>query len=194
MWGEERKSYNFDNGGFSSGTGHFTQVVWKDTKKVGCGQWSECSGLGVYVVCNYDPPGNYNNDYAKNVGKLIDGADINSVWKPGQGPDKEPPKEPEQPPKEPEQPPKEPEQPPKEPEEPEDGCENEEGDPEWNQDSNQEGNQDGNQDGNQEGNQEWDWNHNHWQDQDWDHNDWNNKDWNHNDWSHKDWSKYWNKE
>ncbi|KAH0596636.1 hypothetical protein MHUMG1_05754 [Metarhizium humberi] len=206
MWGEERKQYNFDQGGFSSGTGHFTQVVWKGTTTVGCGQtW--CDGTtgnikGLFVVCNYNPPGNYNNDYKNNVLKQTKGSP-SDVYQAGKQPDKEPPKEPEQPPKEPEQPPKEPEQPPKEPEqppkepeqppkepeEPEDDCENEEGDPEWNQDGDQEGNQDGNQDGNQEGNQEWDWNHNDWQDQDWDHNDWNN-----NDWSHKDWSKYWNKE
>ncbi|KID74505.1 Protein PRY2 [Metarhizium brunneum] len=194
MWGSERKKYNFDNGGFSKDTGHFTQVVWKGTENVGCGQKS-CSGLGVYVVCNYDPPGNYNNDYQNNVLKQTKGSDTD-VYQAGKQPDKEPPKEPEQPPKEPEQPPKEPEQPPKEPEEPEDDCENEDG--------NQEGNEDGNQGGNEDGNQEWpeDWNQD-WQDQDWNqdwnHNDWDNKDWSHKDWdnkdwSHKDWSKYWNKE
>ena len=33
MWYEEVNDpgYNFDKGGFSSGTGHFTQVVWKET-------------------------------------------------------------------------------------------------------------------------------------------------------------------
>ncbi|KID86053.1 Allergen V5/Tpx-1-related protein [Metarhizium guizhouense ARSEF 977] len=186
MWGSERKSYSWDNPGFSSGTGHFTQVVWKATKTVGCGQFS-CSGsLGVYVVCNYDPPGNYNNDYPNNVGKQTKGS-ATDVYEAGKQPDKEPPKEPEQPPKEPEQPPKEPEQPPKEPEEPEDDCENEEGDPEWNQDGDQEGNQEGNQDGDQG------WNPDDWNPEGW-NPDWNNKDWNHNDWNNKDWSKYWNKE
>eukprot|EP00208_Stichococcus_sp_RCC1054_P007253 CAMPEP_0206144092 /NCGR_PEP_ID=MMETSP1473-20131121/22946_1 /ASSEMBLY_ACC=CAM_ASM_001109 /TAXON_ID=1461547 /ORGANISM="Stichococcus sp, Strain RCC1054" /LENGTH=144 /DNA_ID=CAMNT_0053539787 /DNA_START=209 /DNA_END=640 /DNA_ORIENTATION=+ len=29
--------YDFDKPGFSSGTGHFTQVVWKSTWEVGCG-------------------------------------------------------------------------------------------------------------------------------------------------------------
>ncbi|KAJ3046197.1 hypothetical protein HDV00_000008 [Rhizophlyctis rosea] len=36
--------------------GHYTQVMWKNTKSVGC-----CmkTGKTTVVVCNYDPPGNY---------------------------------------------------------------------------------------------------------------------------------------
>ena len=53
--------------------GHFTQMVWKSTKKLGCGR-AACSknnpfgkdGQWVYVVCQYDPRGNIlsanNND------------------------------------------------------------------------------------------------------------------------------------
>jgi pathogenesis-related protein 1 len=37
-------------------SGHYTQVVWKDTKEVGCAK-AECKG-NIIVVCNYDPPGN----------------------------------------------------------------------------------------------------------------------------------------
>ena len=36
--------------------GHYTQVMWKDTKEVGCAK-VECKG-SIIVVCNYDPPGN----------------------------------------------------------------------------------------------------------------------------------------
>lgn len=42
--------------------GHFTQVVWKDTQKVGCATVKCAPGtvLGMqswYTVCNYSPPG-----------------------------------------------------------------------------------------------------------------------------------------
>jgi pathogenesis-related protein 1 len=36
--------------------GHYTQVVWKSTRRVGCAK-VECEG-NVIMVCNYDPPGN----------------------------------------------------------------------------------------------------------------------------------------
>lgn len=39
--------------------GHFTQVVWRDTTKVGCAT-VDCRGSALrmwYTVCNYYPPG-----------------------------------------------------------------------------------------------------------------------------------------
>lgn len=45
----------------SNGCGHYTQVVWRNTERVGCG-YSTCvsDGFNFEVwVCNYDPPGNY---------------------------------------------------------------------------------------------------------------------------------------
>jgi pathogenesis-related protein 1 len=37
--------------------GHFTQVVWSQTARVGCGKSTGDDG-NDYWVCNYDPPGN----------------------------------------------------------------------------------------------------------------------------------------
>jgi pathogenesis-related protein 1 len=37
--------------------GHYTQMVWRNTARLGCGE-SQCKGM-LMVVCNYDPPGNY---------------------------------------------------------------------------------------------------------------------------------------
>jgi hypothetical protein len=46
---------------FTSGTGHYTQVVWADTYKVGCGFTAFRGSNGWYsklYVCNYGPGGN----------------------------------------------------------------------------------------------------------------------------------------
>jgi len=45
--------------------GHFTQVVWKKSVRVGVGcAWK---GNKMVVVANYDPPGNYRGQYRVNV-------------------------------------------------------------------------------------------------------------------------------
>jgi uncharacterized protein YkwD len=65
LWCEEAKHYSFRGGGFSTKTGHFTQVVWRGTKQVGCGR-SRCGGIDIWV-CEYDPPGNVEGRYRENV-------------------------------------------------------------------------------------------------------------------------------
>jgi len=65
MWYDEIKLYKFPNGGFSMQTGHFTQVVWRSTKQVGCGHVT-CNNNDIYV-CNYDPPGNWEGKYRQEV-------------------------------------------------------------------------------------------------------------------------------
>ncbi|KAK2599989.1 hypothetical protein QQS21_005291 [Conoideocrella luteorostrata] len=83
LWGAERKKYNYNKPGFSQDTGHFTQVVWKNTRQVGCG-WKKCNGgqglvKGFYIVCKYDPYGNYDGQYPQNVGKQVKGRP-GDVW------------------------------------------------------------------------------------------------------------------
>jgi uncharacterized protein YkwD len=65
MWHREVSEYDFARGGFSMQTGHFTQVVWRGTERVGCGT-ATCNGLDLFV-CNYDPPGNVQGQYRQNV-------------------------------------------------------------------------------------------------------------------------------
>ncbi|KAM7175731.1 Golgi-associated plant pathogenesis-related protein 1 [Macrochelys suwanniensis] len=67
-WYAEIKNYNFQNPGFSSGTGHFTAMVWKNTKKMGVGKAAANDG-STFVVARYDPPGNVVNPgfYEENV-------------------------------------------------------------------------------------------------------------------------------
>ena len=42
----------------SSGCGHYTQIVWRDTLRVGCGVATCSSGAEIWT-CRYDPAGNY---------------------------------------------------------------------------------------------------------------------------------------
>ncbi len=42
----------------SGGCGHYTQVTWRNTQRIGCGM-ATCSGGAEIWTCNYDPPGNY---------------------------------------------------------------------------------------------------------------------------------------
>ena len=65
MWYDEIKQYRFPDGGFSMQTGHFTQLVWRGTKQVGCGH-TQCKGNDIWV-CEYDPPGNWDGEYRTNV-------------------------------------------------------------------------------------------------------------------------------
>uniref|UniRef100_A0A673KCY7 GLI pathogenesis-related 2 n=1 Tax=Sinocyclocheilus rhinocerous TaxID=307959 RepID=A0A673KCY7_9TELE len=58
-WYSEIKDYNFSRPGFTSKTGHFTQVVWKDTKEVGVGLATD--GNTTFVVGQYLPAGNISN-------------------------------------------------------------------------------------------------------------------------------------
>lgn len=64
MWYEEvnNPGYNFNRPGYTSGVGHFTQIVWKGSTKLGCGV------SGVYVVCRYcEVAGNMQGDFPDNV-------------------------------------------------------------------------------------------------------------------------------
>lgn len=56
-WGSEEANFNYKTNKCSGTCGHYTQLVWRDTKRVGC---AVARGGGREVwVCEYDPPGNY---------------------------------------------------------------------------------------------------------------------------------------
>ncbi|CAD5125017.1 DgyrCDS13254 [Dimorphilus gyrociliatus] len=67
-WYNEKKDYNYNKLSCSKVCGHYTQVVWADTNRLGCG-YKYCSKLTEdngkvknnvhYIVCNYSPPGNF---------------------------------------------------------------------------------------------------------------------------------------
>nr|ACD54644.1 cysteine-rich secretory protein-2-like protein [Adineta vaga] len=66
-WYDEVKKYNFNRPGFSMGTGHFTQVVWKATQRLGVGFAFTSDRKGVYVVAQYSPAGNFQGQFPNNV-------------------------------------------------------------------------------------------------------------------------------
>ncbi len=57
-WYDEVSKYNFNAPQWSNNVAHFTQVVWKGTKQIGCGV-ARC-GDQNYWVCRYAPTGNWN--------------------------------------------------------------------------------------------------------------------------------------
>ena len=72
-WYQENKDWFYRSGSGNPyrATGHFTQVVWRSTLRVGCARHDKGDGKmkGVFVVCEYDPPGNIGDrmEYKKNV-------------------------------------------------------------------------------------------------------------------------------
>jgi len=66
-WYSEISDYDFEHGGFTMGTGHFTQVVWKSTTHVGMAR--DTSGNGRFIFANYFPPGNFMGRFDAEVQK-----------------------------------------------------------------------------------------------------------------------------
>ena len=58
-WGSEKEFYNYKRNKCKPGEqcGHYTQMVWESTTKVGCAK-IKCKGVDIWV-CEYDPPGNW---------------------------------------------------------------------------------------------------------------------------------------
>ncbi|KAH9310484.1 hypothetical protein KI387_025519, partial [Taxus chinensis] len=60
-WVDEKKYYNYNSNSCDAGQmcGHYTQVVWKNSVNVGCARVVCDNSKGVFIICSYDPPGNY---------------------------------------------------------------------------------------------------------------------------------------
>ncbi len=65
-WGSEKQYFipnrpfpNTCKGGWQK-CGHYTQIIWKNTKEVGCGMAR--SRNTDYFVCQYNPPGNFEGE------------------------------------------------------------------------------------------------------------------------------------
>ncbi|KAK4757614.1 hypothetical protein SAY87_018915 [Trapa incisa] len=60
LWASEEKYYDYSRNSCQGGQmcGHYTQIVWRETSRVGCAR-VVCDNGDVFMTCNYYPPGNY---------------------------------------------------------------------------------------------------------------------------------------
>ncbi|KAI5454662.1 hypothetical protein NCC49_003553 [Naganishia albida] len=77
-WENEASKYDYNNPAFSSATGHFTQMVWKSTTELGCALVScaantlyQAPSSSSYLICEYNKPGNYQGQFATQVGRPV---------------------------------------------------------------------------------------------------------------------------
>ena len=79
-WYSEIEDWNFAESKANGGvTGHFTQLVWKESQQLNCGYAEfENDYNSHYVVCQYFPRGNFGRtpEYVLNVGQIAEGADM----------------------------------------------------------------------------------------------------------------------
>ncbi|KAJ4716074.1 Pathogenesis-related protein 1 [Melia azedarach] len=59
-WVDEKAYYNYDTDTCATGKtcGHYIQVVWLKSVRIGCAK-VRCKTGGTFIGCNYDPRGNH---------------------------------------------------------------------------------------------------------------------------------------
>lgn len=60
-WASESQSYTYHSNTCTGDCGHYTQLVWRSTRKVGCAKAT--NGRREIWACSYDPPGNYRGEW-----------------------------------------------------------------------------------------------------------------------------------
>ncbi|KAH9797022.1 Pathogenesis-related protein 1 [Citrus sinensis] len=59
LWVDERPKYNYNSNTCVGGEcRHYTQVVWRNSVRLGCARVKCNNNRGTFVICSYDPPGN----------------------------------------------------------------------------------------------------------------------------------------
>ncbi len=62
-WASEQSFYHYNSNRCQPGEqcGHYTQMIWRSTREVGCAA-TLCPDKGQIWVCSYDPPGNWRGE------------------------------------------------------------------------------------------------------------------------------------
>uniref|UniRef100_A0A0N4ZN92 SCP domain-containing protein n=1 Tax=Parastrongyloides trichosuri TaxID=131310 RepID=A0A0N4ZN92_PARTI len=70
QWYYENSKYDYNKNEMVPGAKHFTQMVWKATKRIGCG-YAQSSKFDdkYYVVCRFYPKGNVEGKFKNNIQK-----------------------------------------------------------------------------------------------------------------------------
>ncbi|KAK9097094.1 hypothetical protein Sjap_022591 [Stephania japonica] len=72
LWTDERQHYDYSSNSCVGVCGHYTQVVWASSVRLGCASVT-CSSGGTFVICNYYPPGNFIGQRSLKVAHHIKG-------------------------------------------------------------------------------------------------------------------------
>ncbi|ESQ51104.1 hypothetical protein EUTSA_v10022890mg [Eutrema salsugineum] len=54
LWVNEKANYNYPSNTCNGVCGHYTQVVWRNSARLGCAK-VRCNNGGTIIVCSYDP-------------------------------------------------------------------------------------------------------------------------------------------
>ncbi|UJR27184.1 hypothetical protein I4U23_008480 [Adineta vaga] len=66
-WYAEAALYDYTKPGYAKNIAHFSQIVWKDSERLGVGFAFSKAGRKMFVVTQYGPPGNYGYAFSTNV-------------------------------------------------------------------------------------------------------------------------------
>ncbi|KAG5316096.1 GAPR1 protein, partial [Acromyrmex insinuator] len=77
-WYAEEVQHQYGKEPTTLKTGHFTQVIWRDSTELGVGMARNRNGE-VYVVCNYNPAGNFLGSFTENVLPSVDACSMKRI-------------------------------------------------------------------------------------------------------------------
>jgi uncharacterized protein YkwD len=60
-WASESRNYTYITNSCNGDCGHYTQLIWRSTRKVGCAMAH--NNLREVWVCSYDPAGNFRGEW-----------------------------------------------------------------------------------------------------------------------------------